>query len=78
MANPEKGFIARIFIAINRIFGFFTVLCGIFLIILFGVALFNGRTLHDAGLLFLIGGVSVIIGVIYLRAPLFRPETKEH
>jgi divalent metal cation (Fe/Co/Zn/Cd) transporter len=70
----RSGF-ARGFVLVNRIFGGCAVAAGVFLFAEAVVALLKGRSVNEVWMAALFGVVMAIVGLVYLRAPLFRGDT---
>jgi hypothetical protein len=61
-------------VLVNRIFGWGLVLGGTSLVAQVVVALFQGRAMNDVWIACALGITFVLVGVLYLRAPLSRSE----
>ena len=75
--SPPLGPFARAFVAINRIFGAFTLLGGLYLLAYLGWCSLRGAA--PSSLLYpaLFGLGMVVVGIVYLRAPLLREPRKK-
>lgn len=74
MTDQQYGCLARAFVLANRAFGWITVAAGVSLAGEVVVGLFRGRSLDDIWLAGVSAAVLVLIGVVYVRAPLFRSD----
>jgi uncharacterized membrane protein HdeD (DUF308 family) len=64
---------AKIFVAANRIFGAFTLLGGIYMLLLVGWYAVRGVPLADTTWIYVLIAIALIaVGWLYLRAPLTR------
>jgi hypothetical protein len=66
------GLISRIFVVTNRIFGAFVVLGGFSLMLNCVWVVAHGRSLADVWIGAAFGVVMMLVGIVYLRAPLRR------
>jgi hypothetical protein len=70
---PKLGPFARAFVAVNRIFGAFTLASGLFLLGVCAWRLLRGTThWSQSYVVVLFGVVLVFVGIVYLRSPLWR------
>ena len=72
MAEFGSGPIARAFVIVNRVFGVFVVVGGIAILADFLLALARGESLGYAWPIGVAALVCVVVGIVYLRAPLWR------
>ena len=74
---PKLGPFARTFVALNRIFGALTLLGGLNLLAYWGwCSLRGGAHWPQQYTLGLFGLGMVVVGIVYLRAPLWREPRK--
>jgi len=66
------GRIARVFVAVNRVFGYLVFAGGVAFLVQAAWALFNGASLARAGVATGLGALLCLIGWLYIRAPLRR------
>jgi uncharacterized membrane protein YesL len=70
---PPLGPLARAFVSVNRIFGAFTLIGGVILLAECAWRLLRGTTDWAQLYVAVLSGVAlVLVGIVYLRAPLWR------
>ena len=73
MSVPPLGPFARVFVAANRVFGAGSLFGGLYLLVLCAWSLLRGTThWSQSYVAALFGVVLVVVGIVYLRAPLWR------
>jgi hypothetical protein len=65
-------------VLVNRIFGCGAIIGGFFLAAQSGIALLQGRALSDVWLPSVFGVALLLVGVLYVRAPLSRSESSSN
>jgi hypothetical protein len=78
VSSQHRGGFARAFVLVNRIFGWGAIVGGFFLAAQSVIALLQGRALSDVWLFFVFGVALLLVGVLYVRAPLSRSESSSH
>ena len=63
---------------VNRIFGWGAIVGGLFLAAQSVIAFLQGRALSDVWLPSVFGVALLLVGVLYVRAPLSRSESSPH
>jgi hypothetical protein len=66
---------AKLFVIVNRVFGFFTVVGGICVLALSAYWLFHYGLVKAVWKLAAVGVAFIFIGILYLKAPLFRSSS---
>jgi hypothetical protein len=72
----ESGTFSRLFVLVNRLFGAGAVIAGVSALVTAAERLIHGEG-RASGLYAIFGIVCVVVGVVYLRAPLSRCERRE-
>lgn len=78
MASEHRSGFARSFVLVNRIFGWGAIVGGFFLVAQSVIALLQGRAPSDVLQPFVFGVALLLVGVLYVRAPLSRSESSSH
>jgi hypothetical protein len=74
---PTLGPFARAFVALNRLFGVLALVAGLGLLAKCGWHLLQGaRNWSQSYFAVFFGAAMVIVGIVYLRAPLFRSRSE--
>jgi len=76
MSEQRQGRFARAFVVANRVFGVLVALAGASLLAQALVALLQGRSLSGVWLAGVLGIAFLLVGIVYLRAPLFRSPSR--
>jgi uncharacterized membrane protein YesL len=75
---PSLSPFARVFVALNRIFGAFALVGGLLLLAKCAWHLLRGvREWSQSYFAVLFGVTLVVVGIVYLRAPLWRQRSQE-
>ena len=77
MSQKSHGPFARAFVLLNRVFGAGAAIGGIYLLGIFVIAIVRGRAVGEAWAVGAFGLGSLVAGIVYLRAPLFRPTKSD-
>jgi uncharacterized membrane protein len=77
MTTQRQSPFARAFIAANRVFGFLAALGGVYLLGIFVLALFRGRSFADSWVVGAFGAVSLAAGILYMRAAPTRASSQK-
>jgi formate-dependent nitrite reductase membrane component NrfD len=74
MMHRQDGIFARAFILANRLFGVGVILAGTYLVAIFlASVLWRSRSIEETWVVGVSGVICVIVGIVYVRAPLTRP-----
>lgn len=68
----RHGPLARAFIALNRLFGSFSIASGAYLVLAFTLNAIQGRGIPEPWWPGALGACLLIAGIVYVRAPLAR------
>jgi uncharacterized membrane protein HdeD (DUF308 family) len=75
---PSSGSVARAFVTLNRVFGAFALLGGLALLAKCAWHLLRGvRDWSQSYFAVLFGVTLIIVGIVYLRAPLWRQRSQD-
>ena len=73
----RHGPIARAFIAINRLFGWFSIAAGAYLLVVFAISAFREGSIPEPWWPGPLGVCFLVAGILYVRAPLTRNAAGE-
>lgn len=76
MSEIRLGPIERVFVAVNHIFGAFSLIGGVSLLVMFALALIRGGSFADAWISGALGLGLALAVITYLRSPLTRWHKK--
>ena len=68
----RHGPIARVFIAMNRLFGWFSIAAGTYLVVAFATSAIRAGGVPEPWWPGLLGACFLVAGILYVRAPLTR------